>query len=108
MTKPKRTDPLTVDEMTQAADRFFPLFDIVLDRMPEGSKTEDCLKVMESLAKLGHKIRAERIEKEVKMKFGFNKGDADDNDPPSTPDYVHLEMQMADLMAQQEASRVQV
>lgn len=79
MTKPKRTDPLTVDEMTEAADRFFPLFDIVLDRMPEGSKTDDCLKVMESLAKLGHKMRAERIEKEVKMKFGFNKGDADDN-----------------------------
>ena len=77
MTKPNRTDPLTVEEMSDAADRFFPLFEIVLDRMPEGSRTEDCLKVMESLAKLGHKIRAERIEKEVKMKFGFNKNDSD-------------------------------
>ena len=70
-------EPLTPEEVQAASDRFFPLFDIILRNMPEGSRTEDCLKVMESLAKLGHKMRAERIEKEVKMKFGFNKNDSD-------------------------------
>ena len=44
--------------------------------MPEGSRTEDTLRVMESVAKLGHKQRAEKLLKEKQMKFGFNK-DAD-------------------------------
>ena len=45
MTMPKKNDPLTTEEMTAAADIFFPLFDVVLSRMPEGSKTEETLKV---------------------------------------------------------------
>jgi len=63
--------PLTPEEVQEAADRFFPLFDIVLRNMPEGSKTEDCLKVMETLCGLAHKMRAEK-EQEA-MPFGFNK-----------------------------------
>ena len=48
MTMPKKYDPLTVEEVTEASDIFFPLFNIVNDRMPEGSTTEDTLKIMEA------------------------------------------------------------
>ena len=72
----KKNDPLTIEEITEAADTFFPLFEVVHSRMPEGSRTEDTLRVMESVAKLGHKQRADKLLKEKEMKFGFNK-DAD-------------------------------
>ena len=49
---PKKGDPLTHEEVAGAADIFFPLFNEVHSRMPEGSTTEDTLKVMESVAKL--------------------------------------------------------
>ena len=42
----------------------------------KAATTEDTLKVMEAVAKLGHKNRAERLLKEKELKFGFNK-DAD-------------------------------
>ena len=48
--------------------------------MPEGSKVEDCLSVMESVAKLGHKLRADKADEEKKLKFGFNKEKEDAND----------------------------
>jgi len=74
MTKP--TDPITSEEMEAASDRFFPLFQIVLGRMPEGSSTEDALKVMESVVGLAHKMRKEKKEEEDSIKFGFNKIEA--------------------------------
>jgi hypothetical protein len=61
--------PLTPEEVTKAAEKFFPLFDIVRTRMPEGSKTEDTLKVMETVCTLAQKLRLE----EEKSEFGFNK-----------------------------------
>jgi len=64
-------DPLSPAEVQAASDRFFPLFDIILRNMPEGSKTEDCLKVMESVCSLAHKMRLEEEEKSAP--FGFNK-----------------------------------
>jgi hypothetical protein len=70
---PKKSDPLTLEEVTEAADIFMPLFDAVYSRMPEGAKVEDCLSVMESVAKLGHKLRADKADEEKKLKFGFNK-----------------------------------
>ena len=73
MTTPKKNDPLTIEEMTAAADIFMPLFNVVHLRMPQGSTTEDTLKVMETVAKLGHKNRADRLMKEKEIKFGFNK-----------------------------------
>ena len=79
MTMPKKNDPLTVEEMEEAAATFFPLLNVVHSRMPEGSSIEDCLKVMESVAKLGHKNRRDKADKEKSMKFGFNK-DKEDND----------------------------
>ena len=39
--------------------------------MPEGSKTEDTLKVMETVCTLAHKLRAEKEEQTAP--FGFNK-----------------------------------
>ena len=75
MTMPKKTDPLTVEEVTAASETFFPLFNVVHSRMPEGSRTEDTLKVMEAIAKLGHKTRADVAEKKRKERFGFNKDD---------------------------------
>ena len=61
--------PLTPEEVQKAADKFFPLFDIVNHRMPSGSTIEDSLKVMETICTLAHKLRTE----EEKIKFGFNK-----------------------------------
>jgi hypothetical protein len=75
---PKKTDPLTIEEMTIAADVFMPLFDLVFTRMPKEATVEDCLKVMESVAKLGHKHRADKAEEERKLKFGFNKEKEED------------------------------
>ena len=67
----KPTDPLTVDEVQIASERFFPLFDVVRDKMPRGSTVEETLKVMESVCTLAHKLRAEDADKSGP--FGFNK-----------------------------------
>jgi len=83
MTKtPKKTDPLTLEEVKEAADTFFPLFNEVHSRMPKGATTEDTLKIMESVAKLGHKNRANQLLEDRAIAFGFNKSevDSDDND----------------------------
>ena len=69
---PEKNAPLTVEEITEAADIFFPLYEVVTSRMPDAS-VEDALKIMENLASLAQKERAKKREKEVKEKFGFNK-----------------------------------
>ena len=79
MTTPKKTDPLTLDEVKDASDTFFPLFNEVHSRMPEGSTTEDTLKIMESVAKLGHKRRADKLLDEKSLAFGFNKKEDDED-----------------------------
>ena len=73
MTTPKKNDPLTLEEVTDAANVFFPLFNEVHSRMPDTSTTEDTLKVMEAVAKLGHKQRADKLLKEKSIAFGFHK-----------------------------------
>ena len=79
MTMPKKNDPLTLEEMEEAADIFFPLFDVVWHKIKNrGGTTEDALKVMESIAKLGHKLRADKADEEKAMNFGFNKEDDTD------------------------------
>ena len=80
MSMPKKSDPLTHEEVAAAADIFFPLFNEVHSRMPENATTEDTLKVMESVAKLGHKQRAEKLLKEKSIAFGFNKQEDDTDD----------------------------
>ena len=76
-TMTKKSDPLSVEEMNEAAEIFFPLFSIIDKRMPKSAATEDTLKVMENVAKLGHKLRADKLEDERKERFGFNKEDSD-------------------------------
>ena len=78
MTTPKKNDPLTVEEMTEAADIFMPLYKVVADQLPKAT-VEDVLKVMESVAKLGHKRRADKLLEEKSIAFGFNK-DREDAD----------------------------
>ena len=70
----KPSDPLTVEEVKEASEKFFPLFEEVFGRMPEGSSVEDTLKIMESVCKLAHKLRAES-EEDKAGPFGFNKKD---------------------------------
>ncbi len=72
MSTPKKADPLTVEEVTEAAEQFFPLFTVVHTKMPKGSTCEDTLKCMEAVAKLAHKQRAKKLEADAKI-FGFNK-----------------------------------
>jgi len=77
---PKKNDPLTVTEVQEATDEFFPLFDIVNAAMQRrNGSVEDTLKVMESVAKLGHKRRADKADEEKKLKFGFNKSKDGEN-----------------------------
>jgi len=73
----KKSNPLSTEEMREAADIFFPLFSIIDKRMPKSAATEDTLKVMENVAKLGHKLRADKLDEERKERFGFNKEDPD-------------------------------
>ena len=79
MIMPKKNDPLTVAEITEASEIFFPLFNEVNNRMPKGASTEDALKVMESVAKLGHKLRADKLLEEKSETFGFNKKEVSDD-----------------------------
>ena len=72
---PKKNDPLTREEVVEASDIFFPLFNEVSSRMPKGSSTEDTLRVMESVTKLSHKLRAEKLMEKKSLDFGFNKKD---------------------------------
>ena len=78
MNLPKKYDPLTLEEMVEASNTFFPLFNEVHSRMPDGATTEDTLKVMEAVAKLGHKNRADKTDKEKSLAFGFNKKEDDE------------------------------
>ena len=73
---PDKNAPLTSEEITEAADIFFPLFNIVDERMPEWATTEDTLKVMENVASLAQKERVKKREEAAKLKFGFNKNNS--------------------------------
>ena len=64
-------DPLTPEEVNEAAKQFFPLFDIVHRNMPENCTVEDTIKVMETVCGMAQKRRA--LDKEGVGPFGFNK-----------------------------------
>ena len=78
MKSPGKNDPLTHEEMSSAASHFQELYDVVAVKFPNAS-VEEVLKIMESVAKLAHKERGEKIKAEVDERFGFVKiADADD------------------------------
>lgn len=68
---PNKTDPITPDELSAAADLFFPLFDIVQSRAPEGSSTKDCLEILEAITKLAQATRKQDREDKAAERFGF-------------------------------------
>ena len=65
------TKPLTLEEVFEAADIFFPIYEHIKHRLPADTKVEDVLKVAENVCTLAHKLRAEK-EAEA-LPFGFNK-----------------------------------
>jgi hypothetical protein len=67
----KEYDPLTPEEVNDAAKEFFPLFDIVHRNMPENCAVEDTLKVLETVCQMAHKRRS--FDKGSLAPFGFNK-----------------------------------
>jgi len=65
------TKPLTLEEVTEAADVFFPIYEYVKGRLPAETKVEDVLKVAENVCTLAQKLR---VQKEAEAQpFGFNK-----------------------------------
>jgi len=76
------TKPLTPEEVADAAEQFFPLFDTVHRQMPENSNVEDTLKVMESVCGLAHKLRMQS-DNDKAGPFGFNKKVETDEDSSS-------------------------
>ena len=75
MTTPKPTDPLTVEEMQDAAEHFVKLYKVVAKELPDAT-VEDIIKIMEPIGKLAHKKRADK--KKSAAPFGFNKEKEDD------------------------------
>ena len=67
----KDYDPLTPEEVNDAAKEFFPLFDIVHRNMPENCNVEDTIKVMETICSMAQKRR--EYDKGEVGPFGFNK-----------------------------------
>ncbi len=65
--------PLTLAEIKDAADEWFPLFDEVKNRMEDGSSTECALQALEQVAKLASYRRGEADKIKRDEKFGFNK-----------------------------------
>ena len=69
------TKPLTLEEVTEAADIFFPIYECVKKRMSDDAKVEDILKVAENVCALAQKLR---VQKEAEAQpFGFNKKQGD-------------------------------
>ena len=65
------TKPLTIEEVTEAADIFFPICEYVKGRLPTDTKVEDVLKVAENICTLAQKLRVDKEEET--QPFGFNK-----------------------------------
>ena len=68
-----KSKPLSVEEMTEAAAMFLERYQVIATRMGPLTKPADILAVMESVAKLGHSLRAKKVEDARLERFGFNK-----------------------------------
>ena len=68
----KRGEPITHEELKELCDKWFPLFNEVHSRLPEGTTVDEALKVMESLSKLaGAKVTEKEREA---AKFFYYRG----------------------------------
>jgi hypothetical protein len=54
------TKPLTLEEVFEAADIFFPIYEYIKSRLPVDTKVEDVLKVAENVCTLAQKLRARK------------------------------------------------
>lgn len=59
--------PLSLEEYTKAGEEFWPKYWYIAKELGEGARTEDILKVMESLAGVAMRLRTE----EEKTSIGF-------------------------------------
>jgi len=67
---------LTLDDYKKAGEEFWPKYWYVAKELGEGAKTEDVLKVMESLGAVALKLKLE----EKIAPFGFNKKKEDESE----------------------------
>ena len=51
--------PITVEDYKEVADDFFDKYNFVAERLPENTRAEDVIKIMQNLAGLVAKKRAE-------------------------------------------------
>lgn len=63
---------LTLEDYKNAGEQFWPKYWYVSEQLGEGAKTEDILKVMESLGGVALKLK---VEEKLSGPFGFNKKD---------------------------------
>lgn len=61
---------LTVEDYEKAGETFWPKYWYVAKELGEGAKTEDILKVMETLGGVALKLK---LEEKMSGPFGFNK-----------------------------------
>ena len=61
---------LTVEDYQKAGETFWPKYWYVAKELGEGAKTEDILKVMETLGGVALKLK---LEEKMSGPFGFNK-----------------------------------
>ena len=67
---------LTLEDYQRAGEEFWPKYWYVAKELGEGAKTEDVLKVMESLGGVALKLKLE----EKIAPFGFNKKKEDESE----------------------------
>ena len=68
---------LTLEDYEKAGEQFWPKYNYVAHELGEGAKTEDILKVMESLGGVALKLK---LEEKLSGPFGFNKKDEADKE----------------------------
>ena len=57
---PMKSDNLSMEELTDAADEFFSKFDFIMTRCPEGTSVKDILRVMDVVVNIGYVNRDRR------------------------------------------------
>ena len=72
---------LTLDDYKKAGENFWEKYWYVAKELGEGAKTEDILKVMETLGGVALKLA---LEEKLTGPFGFNKKKDEDSDEDST------------------------
>ena len=57
-----KSDNLSMEELTDAADECFSKFDFIMTRCPEGTSVKDILRVMDVVVNIGYVNRARRTK----------------------------------------------